>query len=60
VKVNTRRSPAQIFAFPALVALVIAFGLMSALLGDGVWDAASWIALAFPLVIVAFYCRRAR
>jgi hypothetical protein len=58
--VNGRRSRAQIFLFPAIIAIVIAFGLMSALLGDGIWDAASWIALAFPLVVVAFFCKRAR
>ena len=56
-----RLSITQIFLFPAIIALVVAFGLVSALLGDGIWDAASWIALAFPLVVVAFFlCRKAR
>jgi hypothetical protein len=59
--VNTRHSLRQIFWLPAIIALVIAFGLVSALLGDGIWDAASWIALVFPLVIVSFFiCRKAR
>jgi hypothetical protein len=31
------------------------------LLGDGIWDTASWIALAFPLALVAFFlCKRAQ
>jgi hypothetical protein len=56
-----RLSITQIFWFPAIIALVVAFGLVSALLGDGIWNAASWIALAFPLVVVAFFlCRKAR
>jgi hypothetical protein len=53
-----RRSVARIFRFPALIALVIAFGLISALLGDGIWDAASWIALGLPVLIVAVFLLR--
>jgi hypothetical protein len=52
---GTRRSLAQIFLFPALVAVVVLVGLVSALLGDGIWDAVSWIALAFPLAIFALF-----
>ena len=50
-----RRSLARIFRTPVVVACVVAFGLISALLGDGVWDQASWIALAVPLAIIVFY-----
>ncbi len=50
-----RRSIAQVFSAPAIIALVVAFGLVSALFGDGIWDAASWIALALPLVVVGFF-----
>lgn len=58
--VTVRRSFAQIFLAPAVIAGVIGFGLVSALLGDGIWDMASWIALAAPLVILTFYaCRGA-
>jgi hypothetical protein len=58
--VTVRRSFAQIFLAPAVIAGVIGFGLVSVLLGDGIWDQASWIALAAPLAILAFYvCRRA-
>jgi len=51
--VSKPRSVARIFQFPAIIALAVSFGLTSALLGDGIWDTASWIALSVPLVVVA-------
>ena len=55
----SRRTLRQIFLVPAIIALIVAFGLISALLGDGVWDAASWVALALPLAVTAFFfCKR--
>ncbi|MCA6124791.1 hypothetical protein J6500_23260 [Bradyrhizobium sp. WSM 1704] len=48
----------QIFVAPAVIAAVTAFGLTSALLGDGIWDQASWLALAVPLAVIAFYVSR--
>ncbi len=58
---STRRSLTQIFLPPAMIALIVAFGLVAALLGNGIWDTASWIALAFPLALVAFFlCKRAQ
>jgi hypothetical protein len=34
---------------------------VSALLGDGIWDTTSWIALAVPLAVTTFFaCRKAR
>ncbi|MCP3387409.1 hypothetical protein NLM27_01260 [Bradyrhizobium sp. CCGB12] len=56
--IGKRHSLGRIFLAPVVIAGVVAFGLISALLGDGIWDQASWIALAFPLVILAFYVRR--
>jgi hypothetical protein len=52
---NASRSIARIFRWPAIIALIAAFGLISALLGDGIWDAASWVALALPVAVVAFF-----
>ncbi|WP_407353528.1 hypothetical protein [Luteimonas sp. R10] len=43
----------RIFAVPALLALVSSVGLVSGLLGDGVWDAVSWIALGTVVVVAA-------
>jgi len=54
----TRRSITQIFLAPAVISAVMAFGLVSALLGDGLWDKASWLALAVPLAIIVFYVGR--
>jgi len=41
----------QIFAIPALVAAASFVGLLSALLGDGLWDALSWLALGLPVAL---------
>jgi hypothetical protein len=48
----------QIFGTPLAIAAITVFGLLSALLGDGVWDVVSWIALAAPVGITAHHlCR---
>ncbi|HEY0236946.1 MAG TPA: hypothetical protein VGC86_18105 [Afipia sp.] len=53
-KSNTRRSSGQIWRWPALLAILTVFGLISALLGQGgLWWALSWIALAIPLAVIA-------
>ncbi len=46
-----RQSLSQIFAAPALVALLSAAGLAGALVGDGIWDWLSSICLAIPVAI---------
>jgi hypothetical protein len=51
--VMKKRSLAQVFLAPIVISCVVAFGLISALLGDEIWDAASWVALGLPLAIVA-------
>ena len=54
-----RRTTAQIFAVPAVVAIFTLVGLVSALLGDGWRDALSWAALAVP-VGVTWWAMKAR
>lgn len=55
----TRRSLSQIFFVPLLVAVVSAAGLISALIGDGLWDAFSWLTLGIPVLLYAiFFARR--
>ena len=40
---------------PAIVIAGITLGgVLSALFGDGVWDELSWVALAVPLVVLAW------
>jgi hypothetical protein len=48
----------RVFGAPIAIALVSAVGLVSALLGDDVWDALSWAALGAPLAVGAFYAWR--
>jgi hypothetical protein len=43
----------HVFGIPALLAFTSGFGLASALVGDGLWDALSWFALGAPLVVIA-------
>ncbi len=44
----------RIWRWPLAVALLITFGLLSALLGQGgVWWLLSWVALAIPLLLIA-------
>ncbi|TLX55206.1 hypothetical protein DN824_10160 [Stutzerimonas nosocomialis] len=39
------------FLLPTLIALLSAFGLFAALLGDGAWDAPAWLGLGIPAVL---------
>ncbi len=42
---------------PAIaISVITIYGLFSALLGNGIWDELSWIALAIPLAIVVWKC----
>lgn len=44
----------QIWRWPIILAVLMAFGLLSALLGQGgVWWVLSWIAMVIPLLVIA-------
>ena len=45
----------QIFAMPAAVALATVLGLLAALVGDGAWDAVSWVTLGLAVALSAWY-----
>jgi len=45
-KGKPRRWP--VFKTPVMIALLSAAGLFAALLGDGLWDALSWLGLGLP------------
>lgn len=48
----------KVYGIPLVLAAITVYGLLSALLGDGLWDELSWVALAVPLgVIVWKYSR---
>jgi short subunit fatty acids transporter len=57
---GARRSLSKIFLRPAVLAIVVGIGLLSALLGDGFWDALSWMTLALPLLVTGYYVATAR
>jgi hypothetical protein len=48
------------FRMPVILGVISAGGLVSALVGDGPWDAVSWIALGLPIGIIGFYGLRGR
>lgn len=52
-----RQSLRAIFAIPLLLALASVAGLVVALTGDGLRDAASWLALGIPVVAVGWAMR---
>jgi hypothetical protein len=45
----------QIFRLPAIIAVLSIAGLLSALIGDGALDAASWLALGLPVALMLWY-----
>ncbi len=36
------------------ISVITIYGLLSALLGDGIWDELSWVALAIPLAVIVW------
>lgn len=48
----------QIWGMPALLGVISVIGLFSALLGDGVWDAVSWVTLSLPIVAILWHTIR--
>jgi hypothetical protein len=40
------------YRIPAVLGAVTAVGLVSALIGDGVFDAVSWVLLVLPLLVI--------
>jgi len=50
----------KVYGSAIVLAVITMYGLLSALLGDGIWDALSWIALAVPLGVIVWKCGRGR
>lgn len=51
-----RRGVWMIFRWPLLLGLLSVFGLVSALIGDEVYDLLSWLSLGLPLLLVGWVC----
>ena len=49
----------QIWTVPIALGIVSAIGLVSALLGDGMWDVLSWVMLNAPIAAVLRFAVRA-
>lgn len=49
----------RVWRWPLLIAVASLIGLISALLGDGVWNTLSWITLGAPVAVVAIASYRA-
>lgn len=56
---SASRAEGPLWRMPIVLAATIAVGLVSALLGDGLWDVLSWLCLAAPVVIVMRHIGRA-
>jgi hypothetical protein len=50
-----RQSLGAIFLVPAVLAALTCVGLVSALLGDDLWDGLSWLTLSAPIAVVVWY-----
>lgn len=50
----------RIWGMPLLLAVLIVFGLLAALLGTGWWHLVAWAALGAPLLILMRFVRRSR
>ncbi|ARU88896.1 hypothetical protein [Pseudomonas sp. M30-35] len=53
-----RRGLWMIFRWPLLLGVLSLFGLVSALVGDQVYDLLSWLSLGLPLLLVGWVCWR--
>ena len=52
------RTPMQIWGAPIVLGILTGIGLISALLGDGIWDALSALTLGIPCLAGLWYCLR--
>jgi hypothetical protein len=52
------RTLGQIFAAPIVVGALSIVGLVAALIGDGWWDALSWLSLTLPVLLYFFFVAR--
>ena len=47
-----RQSVQEVFFIPTLLSVAVLIGLVSALIGDGIWDMVSWLTILAPVVVV--------
>jgi hypothetical protein len=52
------RFNSRLWGMPLWIAAVSIGGLLAALVGDGIWDILSWIALLLPVMLACKYLFR--
>lgn len=57
---SRRQTLGQIFAAPMVIGALSVVGLISALVGDGVWDGLSWLTLGVPVALCVYFTLRPR
>ena len=50
-----RQTNVQIFAVPLVFGVLSVVGLISALVGDGLWDGVSWLTLTIPILLCGYF-----
>lgn len=55
-----RQTLSQIFGWPLVIGALSTVGLIAALVGDGVWDGVSWLALLLPILLYVIFLLRPR
>ncbi|MBN8976345.1 MAG: hypothetical protein J0I08_07695 [Rhizobiales bacterium] len=55
-----RQTLSQIFGWPLVIGVLSTVGLIAALVGDGIWDGVSWLALLLPILLYALFLLRPR
>lgn len=58
VRTDHLQSPGEVFRIPIWLGVASIVGLVSALLGDDVWDVLSWATILAPIAVVAWTWRR--
>jgi hypothetical protein len=48
----------HIFAIPIIMGLLSGIGLVTALVGDDIWDWLSWATLGIPILVIAYFIIR--
>ncbi len=54
------RALLALWGWPVAIAIVSAVGLVGGLVGDGAWDALSWVGLGVPTAACAWFGWRGR
>lgn len=48
----------HLWGMPILLGVLTAFGLLAALLGQGIWHWLAWLAIGTPLAVIAYHLRK--